>query len=42
VPGKLELVESIRRAAREVLQARAPSMYVAMNESACRSRRGER
>jgi hypothetical protein len=42
VPGRVVLVESVRRAAREVLQARDPNLYVAMNEAAHSARRGER
>jgi hypothetical protein len=41
LPGRIVLVESLRRAAREVLQARDPGLYVAMNESAHGARRGE-
>jgi len=41
LPGRIVLVESVRRAAREALQARAPSLYVAMNESAHGTRGGK-
>ncbi len=41
LPGRIVLVESVRRAAREVLQVRAPSLYAAMNEAAHGARRGK-
>ncbi len=41
LPGRIVLVESIRRAAREILQVRAPSLYVAMNEAAHGARGGK-